>query len=78
MVYLKKVTRKSGSFLVEFTNGETTASHETACFYMALQDKDIGADRIIQYIKMGKMFDPGQPWDEIERIARTFIGKKAA
>jgi hypothetical protein len=29
-------------------------------------------DELAGYIKLGKMMDPLNPWDEIERIASTF------
>jgi hypothetical protein len=72
MKYLKSVELKNGTFLAKFTNGEQTTEKRCADFFMVMQDKGADKDELAGYIKLGKMMDPLNPWDEIERIASTF------
>jgi hypothetical protein len=78
MKYLSVVKKTPASFFAQFTNGATTKSHDAACFFMALQDKDVPAADIESYIKLGEMIDTGHDWTEIRSIAATFTGKGVA
>ena len=72
MKYLKSVELKNGAFLARFTNGEKTTEKPCADFFMIMQDKGADAEDVAGYIKLGKMMNPFKPWDEIERIAKSF------
>jgi len=72
MQYLKSVKLKNEAFLAKFTNGEKTTEKWCADFFMVMQDKGTDKDKLVGYIKLGKMMDPFNSWDEIKRIASTF------
>lgn len=79
MKYLKQINVKTGEvFRAIFTNGAETASHDVACFFMAMGDKGVAPADLESHIKLGEMVDPGHDYREIRRIAATFTQAKGA
>ena len=78
--YLKSVSNhKRDGFHAVFVNGIETRSSNAARFFMMMQDKGKSIEDVFSYIKLGKMLEPDNDWNEIGRIALTFHdGKEAA
>jgi hypothetical protein len=73
MKYLKRTEVRTGElFRATFMSGAETTSHDAACFFMIMGDKDVNPADLASHINLGEMTDPGHDWKEIRRIASTF------
>ncbi len=59
----------AASFTATFSNGVTTNSHDAACFFQIMKERNQTADEIQGHIDIGRMCDPFKDWTEIQRIA---------
>ncbi len=57
------------NFTATFSNGVTSNSHDAACFFQIMKDRNKTADEIQSCIDIGRMCDPFKDWNEIQRIA---------
>lgn len=59
----------ANQFTATFASGATTTDHGVACFFQIMKDKSATPEEIQGYIDIGRMADPFQNWNEIQRIA---------
>ncbi len=62
------------SFTATFSNGVTTTSHDAACFFQIMKERNKTAEEIQSCIDIGRMCDPFKDWNEIQRIADAVSG----
>ncbi len=70
MTYIKHFTTQPGQFAAEFHSGATTESHDTVCFFMAMQDSGVPAAELETHIKLAETAeaDDDHDWLEIRRV----------